>query len=841
MQRSMLIITGIILYFLSVALGQVDINGFLTLIIWLASLILIFSGVFKPHIKLELLKKIKFFDTPKERYLFLFILAVGVFFRFYKLETLPYGLWLDEIAFSLRALEILEDKIPAGLFQTSPMIQEGWVVFNHLYIYFVILIFKIVGINYLAIKLVSILPSIGIIVASYFLFRQVSKNTFTPMVCMFLISVSHWSVTLGRWGWNEVLMSKLQVLSYYYIIRGIESKEKKYLAIGGMLLGLTFYTYIAFSLVFGILMLFLFVVMLYQKDSAREYLRYGLIVIAASMIVILPGSIDYIKNPSALFNRINEVSIVHHIKNEKSLQPVLVSTINHLKMFHFKGDPENRHNTESWPQLDFITGALFIVGLLIGLKNINKSYNALLIIWLVLGLMGGIFSTYYDSPHAYRTGMIIPVVMYYSAQGFRVLYELCSSRYSKKAAMTLVCSLLAVLTAINFYVYFIIRPQSFVSYNSTLNPEDIIVARQIKQIRDNNNEAAIFVTKGLTSRSYTALLLNYLPPVFNKNGQQTAYGLDHPFYSILPDRPSSFFSFYNKQCYVIYPEEFDYVIDELYPEAKKVELKDPFGQVFAYQVYLTPENFEESKGFYVSQAYPQGSETDMCGATVLNYGLYSNFYSTNSDIQLYVDYNPVISQAQQENRIFMLPNSILLARMKAKMPPSQILENIKVKAFRDQQYIAVNKRFQFYKYALTNGLKLYLYKTTDYTGIPEVQTYVQTFDLSLYKDKGYQSAIWDGYLSVETPGRYKLKLETGGVAAVYLDGQMILSNRIDVDGATIIDSFDLDRGLYKLSIKSKLSETKAQLQLKWQPPNKKQLENINFKYILFSQSRRFCG
>jgi hypothetical protein len=845
MKRIVVGTIGIIIYIASAILGQLDFNGFIALAIWLVSLVTIFWSIFQPQLFSCSFKKLHLFKEAKVSVFFLLILAIGIFFRFFQIETLPFGLWLDELAFSMRALEIMEHKIPAGLFDTSPMHRENWVVFNHLYIYFVIFIFKLVGVNYLAVKLVSLLPSVGIIIASYFLFKRVAGNTLTPIVTMFLISVSHWSTTISRWGWNEIMMSMFQVIAYYYLLKGLKNNSYQNLALAGIFLGLTFYTYMAFNIVFVILLVFLIISMLYNPSNWKDYFKKGLVVIAAAIIIIFPGSIDYIKTPSLYITRIQEVFIGHEIKAEKSIQPLLVSTARHLKMFNFKGDSNCRHNTEGLPQLDYITGLFFIIGLIISLKSINKSYHSLLFIWFLLGLLAGILSTgLSDSPHAYRTAMIIPVVMYYAALGMTSTYTLINKYMNKKVLNGLFIIVLAAITGLNYHIYFVLRPQSIHCYNANLIPEDIIVAREVKSLREKSPEIPSFIAGTLVNNPDTAIILNYISPVKKPGNEHTDYGIDNPYFGIIKVMPSGLFNFYHQTCYLLFPEEHVYIVENLYPEAKLTPLKTSFGEIFGYKTLLTVEDFNKAKQLTIERSKTTPGKRHICGA-VISKGTYNAWFKASlSGILLSIDSNMVIEKPDKPESFLLNSNKILQFKIITDYPTDETMSNILVSDFDHKNFKRFADKLEVYRYNADNGLFVEYFSHPDWTGEIFKKEYARNFaPLTVNNESAKEghSSIWKGYLEIPHSGDYYFEINTNQAVLLYLEGNLV----IEIDAQTAKrennKSLTLEQGIYKLVMKINHPAKDPDFRFLWKPSGKQNVEDINFNYLHITKHKNFCG
>ncbi|HEY2982121.1 MAG TPA: hypothetical protein VGJ22_13135, partial [Anaerolineales bacterium] len=107
-------------------------------------------------------------DTRRNRWLeaaaFLFIFALAIFLRTYRLDRIPPGIYVDETNGALDSLYILEgrDASPFG---------TGWYGTPNGYIYYMAAIFKLFGANWISLKLVSLIPAILTVPAVYLLGR----------------------------------------------------------------------------------------------------------------------------------------------------------------------------------------------------------------------------------------------------------------------------------------------------------------------------------------------------------------------------------------------------------------------------------------------------------------------------------------------------------------------------------------------------------------------------------------------------------------------------------------------------------------------------------------------
>src|SRR5664279_169056 len=180
-------------------------------------------------------------DTPRNRRLeilaFVPILGLAIFLRTYRIESIPPGIYVDETNGGLDALRILEGN------GVSPF-ATGWYETPNGYLYYMAAVFKVLGANWIALKVVSLLPAILTIPAIYLLGRLLFCPI-TGLASMLLLAVSRWHLSMSRWGWNETAPPFFQVMSIFFLVRGLRDRRALDYALGGLLMGLSVYTYLS--------------------------------------------------------------------------------------------------------------------------------------------------------------------------------------------------------------------------------------------------------------------------------------------------------------------------------------------------------------------------------------------------------------------------------------------------------------------------------------------------------------------------------------------------------------------------------------------------------------------
>ncbi|MBI1294721.1 hypothetical protein GC175_07155 [bacterium] len=363
--------------------------------------------------------------------LFLLILTLGVGLRLYRLDEIPAAIYVDETNASLDALHILEGRA-ASPFGT------GWYETPNGYIYYMAALYKLFGVSYWTLKAASLIPALLTIPAIYALGRMLFGPV-AGLAAMFVLSVSRWHMTLSRWGWNELMPPLFQIVGTYFLIRGLRERRALDFVIGGIVSGLTLYTYLSSRLV--LLTLFLFAVYwvigelriergLSGLGGLRriwpERIRLdlpnplnprsitGLVLFGVAVAVaVTPLTVTYLKDPFLFFNRSAEISIFADVRAEGSWWPLRENVWRHMGMFYQAGDPVGRQNLPGEPQADPMTGALLAVGLAHAALSLRDRRRGLLWLWFVVAMAAGFLSElrvqypnapdYFVSPNAYRT------------------------------------------------------------------------------------------------------------------------------------------------------------------------------------------------------------------------------------------------------------------------------------------------------------------------------------------------------------------------------------------------------------------------------------------------------
>ena len=761
-------------------------------------------------------------DTPRSRWLeaaaFVLILALAVFLRTYRLGSIPPGIYVDETNAAIDALYLLEGR-PDSPFGT------GWYGTPNGYLYYMAGIFKLFGANWISLKIVSLIPAILTVPAVYLLGRLMF-GPLAGLCAMLLMAASRWHLSMSRWGWNETAPPLFQVLAAYFLLRGLRDRRALDYALGGLLTGLSIYTYLSARLAAITLALFLLYWFLSDPTSPFSAFRrswLGMVIfITAAMIVVAPLAVTFVKDPYSFGNRTAEISILRDIRNQGSLDPLMENVADILKFFHQTGDLQGKHNLPGEPMADPVTGLLFAVGLAYAIIRWRDQRRFLLIVWLVLGLAGSFLSSQHESPQSYRSLTALPAVVLLAADVldrlaralYRVLQEqkfpAAQARLPALGAGALVLVALSGAAAWEASTYFG-RQAASIEVVQGFNPTENRVAQEVIAAVAAGKE--VYLSPQLSEYSPLRFLLYGV--MKEKTGVNT---LDNaPYHVLLPETnlpvPNT-----NRDVLMLLSVNYwplrDYVTS-YYPDAQTelVTLREdlplyariqiPAQQIAALQGLTQTITYADGRTEEraVSQVeWPSGSaevsQVTWEGTIRLEHGGMYDFRA-EGDLLVMLDYEEV------EGKRYLGRGQYPLTVVWNKGDASQA--GLVWQQPGQEGYVPVPPETLFRYAGPQQGLLGTYWDNTNWEGPPVFQQ-VTPFLLLSWPDEqpivpnGPFSARYTGYLRIEQAGTYVFKIEADDGARLILDGEVQGESMTPGQPNTVEVSTDLLAGEHTIQI-----------------------------------------
>ncbi|MBN1903202.1 glycosyltransferase family 39 protein [Candidatus Sumerlaeota bacterium] len=415
------------------------------------------------------------------------ILIIAALLRIVNIDGIPPGLWVDELYTASNALD-LTARYWKNPFYMTPLVGKGWVETSNLYLYYVRLIWLLFGLSYIGMKMVSILPGIFAVFFLYFLARKLWGFR-AGLAAAFFLGINAWQIGLSRWGWDETLLTALQIPVFIFLWKGLRRGGYFDFAFSGFLLGLCLYTHTASRILAIFVLFYLLLEWTLSRKAGKFFFKRLWIFFLFFVLSAFPFGIYMYRNPGVFTARYNEVSIFSQMRREGSVLPLFSNIGNHLLMFHVKSDPNIRHHIADKPVLDIISGLFMITGVLVAFLGFRRRKNRFVLLWLLFGLLGGMLSVSQGGPHTYRTGVTAPPAFILCGIGLawviRISRGIMDIPREKYLYLNIAIGLLLALSlGINVHRYFISYPEDPKLWREFWGSEETLFAREVAHWQD---------------------------------------------------------------------------------------------------------------------------------------------------------------------------------------------------------------------------------------------------------------------------------------------------------------------------------------------------------------------
>jgi len=172
----------------------------------------------------------------QEIFCLILILILASFFRLWKLEDVPPGLYPDAAIYANDAWLSLKNK-DFKVFYPENYGREG------LYMWLLSLSFSIFGVSIFSLRIVPAIAGILTVLGLYFLTKESFKSEKIAFLSSFFLAVSFWHTNFSRIGFRVILLPLVLVFSFYFLLRSFRKKTILDSTLAGIFFGLGFYTY----------------------------------------------------------------------------------------------------------------------------------------------------------------------------------------------------------------------------------------------------------------------------------------------------------------------------------------------------------------------------------------------------------------------------------------------------------------------------------------------------------------------------------------------------------------------------------------------------------------------
>lgn len=352
------------------------------------------------------------------------------------------------------------------------------------------------GPSYLAGRLTAVYLSLILIAGTYAWTRRAFGNK-TALLAAAGLAVSFWAVITGRQALRSIALPAIFVLDVYFYWRaaeksgglgtGFERQDQPatpffhqpaaYYLVAGILLGLTFYTYIPARIMWLLYPALLLFLVLFDRHRFQKIWAGTLLTLLVAGFVALPLILYLTGNPSAEV-RLAELMVPVDAAAAGDFRPLLENIRLSSLVLTFRGDSQWRYNIPGRAILSPIMGILFFAGSGIclwrigaGIKDRHRLPQAtaayFIIAWLLLGFIPGLLT----GPDLSTTRIVglQPALYVFPAIALAAVFEIPA--VPKRLVQALIAILflaLAIFTVRDYFFIWANAPEVRVQYETAL-------------------------------------------------------------------------------------------------------------------------------------------------------------------------------------------------------------------------------------------------------------------------------------------------------------------------------------------------------------------------------------
>jgi hypothetical protein len=362
--------------------------------------------------------------------LVILVMALVVFFRFYRLDQVPGEMFSDHAEKLMDVSEVLDGDF--SIFFPRNTGREA------IQMYLTALVGIIFGtqISFLSLKIGTALVGILALPYIYLLGKEIGGR-WVALFALILAGIAYWPNVISRVGLRFPLYPLFVAPTLYYLIRGLIRRQRNDFIWAGIALGLGLHGYSPTRLLSLVVVVAVGLYLLHRqsKGNRKETVVGFAVLVFVSLIVFLPLLVYAIENPQMFgyraFSRLGQTETIY-------AGPVGLIFLDNfwksLVMFFYNNGNIWVHSIPGRPALDVVSAALFFCGLvLVSVRYIrNRNWiDLFLIVSIPLLMLPSILSLAFpeENPSLNRSGGAIVPVFILAAIGLDGLVRSLHRRY----------------------------------------------------------------------------------------------------------------------------------------------------------------------------------------------------------------------------------------------------------------------------------------------------------------------------------------------------------------------------------------------------------------------------
>ena len=344
------------------------------------------------------------------------IFAAALTVRVYRLHEFPPGLYNDEAANGLDALNVLAGQHPVFFARNTGR--------EPLFIYLQAGMVALLGATPFALRLTAALVGALAVPAAYWMVREafagssLGARRLALWTALFM-AFGYWHLSLSRIGFRANLLPLMASITFALFWRAWRPLQGGgrfpwvTVTLTGLALGVTLYTYTA-SRFIPILMVIVVAAALLQpgQTKSQRWRSIGAlaVVAAVSAVVFAPLGLYFAQHPDVFFGRAASISVLSkQFAGDNPITALAQTVYKTAMMFFIMPDINLRHNPAQRPVFDLLLGLWLVAGLVLSIVRWRRLPYLFIVGWFVLLALPAVL-TAEGVPHSLRASGMIPAV-----------------------------------------------------------------------------------------------------------------------------------------------------------------------------------------------------------------------------------------------------------------------------------------------------------------------------------------------------------------------------------------------------------------------------------------------
>ena len=343
--------------------------------------------------------------------LVLVIVAFTLFFRLYRLESVPPEMTSDHAEKLMDVFDITNGQYSIYFPRNTGR--------EPLYIYLSAFIAGFAGISFLTIKIAAVLGGLLMLPFLYLLGKEMG-STRIGLLAVAFAGIAYWPSVIERFALRISFYPLFVAPTFYFLIRGLRRQSRNDFILSGLFLGLGLFGYMPFRIIPFAVVAIVLVYLLHVRDSQtrKQTILWLMLLALTSLVVFIPLARYATENPDMFaFRAFSRLCTVERPLPGPAWQLFLGNLWNAMKEFNWNNGVIWVHSIPNRPALDIVSGALFLLGVILLLVRYVRSRqwtDIVLLLAIPLTQMPSILSLAFpvENPSLNRTaGAIVPVFL----------------------------------------------------------------------------------------------------------------------------------------------------------------------------------------------------------------------------------------------------------------------------------------------------------------------------------------------------------------------------------------------------------------------------------------------